>query len=305
MIGLIVLALLPLVLLTGVLAAVFVALAPALPQSDQLLYLSYPETNGRAALYIYDFRHDFTVMVRDDLVGNTLDAAWSPDGSTIAYSNMRPDEAERGIYLLDMRTGKSTEITARPGDFNTLSWSPDGTQLAYAAQVDGKPFSVYVHDLATGTRREVFATPDNNANPVWSPNGAMLLITSSEVFSIEHEIHKLRLVDGTVQQLFARYDKDVVSLDWSPDSQRIVYAAAPRQRSYNLYMADPDGRNARSLTDLASASVEPDWSPDGSRIAFSSNHSGVFQIYVLDLETGTIQPVSGPGNYRNPDWRPQ
>jgi TolB protein len=304
MIGLIALTLLPLVLLMGALAAAFITVAPALPPGDQLLYLSYPDANGRTALYIYDFRHDFTVMLRDDLVGSTLDAAWSPDGSTIAYSNTRPGEAERSIYLLDMRTGGSTEITTQSGDFNTLSWSPDGTQLAYAAKIDGQSFAVYVHDLATGARREVFGTPDNNADPVWSPDGETLLITSSEVFSIQHEIYKLRLVDGTVQQLFTRDAKDVVTLDWSPDSQRMVYAAAPQGRNYNLYIADPDGRNTRRLTDLASASFEPSWSPDGNRIAFASNHNGVFQIYVLDLAADALVSVSGPGNYRSPDWRP-
>src|SRR5439155_7118315 len=75
-------------------------------------------------------------------------ADWSPDGTRIAYSVFdysRVSIGDRaGIYVLDLRTGSSTQLTrcvapcVRQGGLSGgLDWSPDGTRIAFDEAVNG------------------------------------------------------------------------------------------------------------------------------------------------------------------------
>ena len=56
--------------------------------------------------------------------------AWSPDGKTIAYSRLQPDNVLGGVDLLDVASGKTRKL-ARFGDkrIAELRWLPDGHAL--------------------------------------------------------------------------------------------------------------------------------------------------------------------------------
>jgi Tol biopolymer transport system component len=64
------------------------------------------------------------------------------------------------------------------------------------------------------------------------------------------------------------------------------------------------GGVVRSLTaDAGSQNVQPAWSPDGTQIAFSSNRSGTYQIYVLDLSTLAVTRVTNDSAHDyQPNW---
>ena len=50
---------------------------------------------------------------------------------------------------------------------------------------------------------------------------------------------------------------------------------------------------------------EPNWSPDGSRIAFSSDRSGNYDVWVLDVASGQVRQITkDPGNDFLPAWSP-
>src|SRR5262249_16061530 len=58
------------------------------------------------------------------------------------------------------------------------------------------------------------------------------------------------------------------------------------------------------LTFGAKVDAHPSWSPDGRQIAFSSDRSGIFQIYRKDVNGGgqEEQLTSGPNDKRLSDW---
>ena len=50
---------------------------------------------------------------------------------------------------------------------------------------------------------------------------------------------------------------------------------------------------------------EPHWSPDGARIAFSSDRSGNYDVWVLEVSSGTVSQVTrSPANEYWPAWSP-
>lgn len=73
------------------------------------------------------------------------DAAWSPDGSTIAFLSDRTGEYE--IYTVDpLGEGEPTRLTTHTDGYrHTLRWSPDGRKIAFADQT----LALYVLDVAT------------------------------------------------------------------------------------------------------------------------------------------------------------
>ncbi len=74
---------------------------------------------------------------------------------------------------------------------------------------------------------------------------------------------------------------------------------------FNLWMLRVDGSFATQLTQLAGDELYPAYDPGGRLVAFSSNAGGTWQIYTVEVLTGTIRTVtSGPGNKYEPTWSP-
>jgi hypothetical protein len=82
----------------------------------------------------------------------------------------------------------------------------------------------------------------------------------------------------------------------SPDRTRIAFSSN-RGGSYDLYLMDADGRNARRLTTDPGNEGEPAWMPDGSRIVYTATaKGGQPQLYALRPDgTPPRALTSGPG----------
>jgi gamma-glutamyltranspeptidase len=88
---------------------------------------------------------------------------------------------------------------------------------------------------------------------------------------------------------------------WAPDGKRIAVSYLDR-----IWIMNTDGRQARALTNApAAVDREPAWSPDGTRVAFASARNGEFDIYLVEVKSGTASAVTTmPGDERSPSWTP-
>ena len=72
-----------------------------------------------------------------------------------------------------------------------------------------------------------------------------------------------------------------------------------------IFLASPDGKKLRRLTESEFIEVSPAWSPDGQQLAFVSDRSGSPQIYVVGRKGGTPRRVTFQGGYNtSPAWSP-
>ena len=92
---------------------------------------------------------------------------------------------------------------------------------------------------------------------------------------------------------------------FSPDRTRIAFSST-RAGSYDLYVMDADGRNARRITVDAGTEGDPVWTPDGTHLLYTgAPRAGVPQIMSIRADGGDPHPVTAStGGNRRPDVSP-
>jgi Tol biopolymer transport system component len=133
----------------------------------------------------------------------------------------------------------------------------------------------------------------------WSPDGKRIVY-----LDFGRGLFDVHVRTGVIRQLVSR-EMEPAEFAVSPDGKRIAFAS---DVDFEIYVADADGRNARSVTPQLPFSREPSWSPDGRTIAFTASfgplQGGVFAVDAdgSDLRNLTVErPDLHP---RFPRWSP-
>ena len=204
--------------------------------------------------------------------------------------------------------------------------SPNGLDMVYVSQSDLFSIEMFGADARTG---EVKRRLTNNAvDPHfeslqfihsagdWHPNGRLfavagiktgnplLTIMEAESGNIVREIP----VEGF--RLGA-----IFTPSWSPDGSHIAFSGHAGGFT-DLYVINVETGQLRRLTEDPFADLQPAWSPDGRSVAFATDRfttdlellvPGTYQVALLDLESGEIEPLPGfDDQFRNynPQWSP-
>ncbi|HXG27705.1 MAG TPA: Tol-Pal system beta propeller repeat protein TolB [Nevskiales bacterium] len=91
-------------------------------------------------------------------------------------------------------------------------------------------------------------------------------------------------------------------------TSRIAYVTTSGsgwKTKYELWVADYDGFNERSIARADDVIMSPSWSPDGRKLAYVAFRDGRNEIYVHELATGQATRISSrPGINGAPAWSP-
>jgi hypothetical protein len=110
------------------------------------------------------------------------DAAVSPDGTHVVFSReKRTDSIEkpyqRDLYLLDIKSARTTQLTDMKNDETSPVFSPDGNKVLFVSDRDGVN-DLYVTDVRTGGINKLTQVIGGNFNPVFSPDGKYIAFSS-------------------------------------------------------------------------------------------------------------------------------
>src|SRR6267142_5442933 len=119
------------------------------------------------------------------------DPQLSPDAKWVAYTVSTPSLQDNRnaarVWVVEVATGKSRQLTAGPGSDRQPRWSPDGKTLAFISTRDSGA-QVWVLPIAGGDARKVSHLPDGASDPVWLPDGSGLLVVSDIKWPVNQEI---------------------------------------------------------------------------------------------------------------------
>ncbi|MEX1139665.1 MAG: hypothetical protein WEF53_10025 [Bacteroidota bacterium] len=218
-------------------------------------------------------------------------AAWSPDGHTIAFTNMAAGGL--GIYVMDT-SGANMTLVIQGGGIG-LSWSPSSNRLIFSALSNLYTIKVNGDSLVqlTNTAADI--------RPSWSPDG------SSIVYMGTGGINLLRLSTGMTSLVHAAGNFP----HWTPEGTifRVVEnASSPQQISYTFEVIDTVGSILRVVAGFQSGSFcdFASMNRDSSAVVFSarpidlSGHSQIIKLTIATQEL-TDLTVDG-GDY--PAWSP-
>ena len=94
--------------------------------------------------------------------------AWSPDGAWIAYIEFQDEFSH--VWVMDADGNEARQLTF--GNFweSTLTWSPDGTHIAVGRIVDLETrYDIYMVPLDGGAEERVTDDPYDDMDPSWTP----------------------------------------------------------------------------------------------------------------------------------------
>lgn len=223
---------------------------------------------------------------------------WSPDGKKLAYlSNKGKDYYQLTLYTTDVPEGKPKPITG--GISSPFSWSPDGNRLLYSKRkkhnrYGSRLWDLYIYDLRNEKEKQI--THGLRAkDPSWSPDG------KSIVFVVNKDgTNNLAIANSDGSRVkYLTHNKDFTQYyrpQFSPQGDRILFAIFQGQSSQgesrDIGIISADGTGFRYLVHSPSDDRDPCWAPDGKGIIFSSDRTGIFNLYHLSLNNGDLTKLT-------------
>lgn len=178
------------------------------------------------------------------------------------------------------------------------TWSPDGLRLAYVSFEDKKPV-VFVHEVETGRRTRVASFRGSNSAPAFSPDGRTLaVVLTRDGFS---QIFTMPASGGEPTRL-TRSSAIDTEPTYAADGN--IYFTSDRAGGPQIYRMPSAGGEATRVTFRGDYNISPTVSPDGKTLGFVSRRSGRFQVFALDLATGTELQLTETVRDESPSFAP-
>jgi Tol biopolymer transport system component len=258
---------------------------------------------------------------------------FSPDGSQIAFARWHEDGGAE-LCVVDVEGGNPTQLAAEDGWILGLDWVADGSALIYSLQgetttelrrlpLDGTPerlgFGEDASELAVGrTGTFVYAREHSDSNiwrvsgpaatdpgvtdtsqltrliastrrdwdPRYSPDGARIVFSSNRAGNTSPWVCAS---DG--ESCYQLSDSPGIGARWSPDGGRIAF----NRGASEIWAIDVDGRYEERLLTGDAANIVAGWSHDGRSILYSSDRTGIYQVWRLPTAGGDPEQLTTTG----------
>ncbi len=268
---------------------------------------------------------------------------YSPDGTFLVFSAPTSADGLWGLHRLSLESGVRELLTRpdQPGHYDIRPrHSPDGRRIAcIRSRSDGLTVALVP---AAGGEVTMLDVGDRRIEDLaWTDDGERLVLTADDgLWEIDGGGGPLRLLSagGLLGGLTTARDQRLLAYteargEWnvwevsrepgaslrrliassrldmrpaqSPDGRQVAFVSM-RGGRLELWLADADGGNARSVPDVPGGEPDdPAWSPDGSRLAFTATAAGRLAICVLDVARGSVQVLTPPDRSEaRPAWSP-
>ncbi len=256
----------------------------------------------------------------------------SPDGRRVAYTITETDFDQdvyvAQIWLADVASGHSIQLTRGKKSASGPSWSPDGRWIAFRSSRAEDKSKIFVINPDGGEAVQLTKAETGVGGFGWSPDGKTIAFVVSdpvpeeakarkdfygdyEVVRREYTHSHLWTIDvdealsapGPGRRRTTGKTFHVRSFAWSPDGTKIAFGATINPDLINgvtsdIYRLDLSSDAVTKIVDQPGPDDSPLWSPDGRFILFSSalGRRDYFAmnsvLAVVPAEGGSIRPLT-------------
>lgn len=212
----------------------------------------------------------------------------SPDGRRVAYT--AEAGGARQVFILDLRSGATRQLTASEKAVSDPQWAPDGAHLAYV-----RDDAIWV--IGTNGSRATLVTdhPAGSRAPRWAPDGRRIAFVSrrrgwSQVWVQDAPLpHRGRPAARPVApepRALTPAGVDVDGLAWSPDGTSLAITAQrqPDLLTNQVTILDLASGEERLVAGATEWATGARWLPDGRGIIFVGDADGWFQVVRVDAD---------------------
>ena len=226
------------------------------------------------------------VLIADQVAWNSFSASLT---GTMVYLSGN-SAAETGQLTVFDRQGKILETVGEPGPYRWVAFSPDGRRVVTAR---GDPQSgsenLWMMDLARGINTRFTFDSGTDFYPVWSPDGNRLAFGS--IRSGKYDLYEKLSNGGSDEQLLFKPESETgitIPLSWSGDGRFLLFGQESRDAL--VLPLDPNGHASGKpfLFVQKEIGIDLHFSPGPQGhplwVAYSSNESGIYEIYVRPFD---------------------
>jgi eukaryotic-like serine/threonine-protein kinase len=235
--------------------------------------------------------------------------AWSPDGSTIALTELRAGTVGtpiRKVTLLspDGQNVRELECPMRGGTLSGVTWSGDGRNILYevpespadvssiATSGVGSLRHVLLQDLRTGKARTLFTTQGPSSRLEIAGPGRLIF----DSLALRSNLKEIPLdpAHGEAPRWLTRGSGIDRQPYYSPDGESVVFSSA-QSGDADVWEVSLKTNALRRLTDHPALDWDPFVTSDGKHLVWSSNRSGIFEIWMAARDGSSPRQISHDG----------
>ncbi len=216
----------------------------------------------------------------------------SPDGSRVAYVHST-DSTRGDLFVQVLGASAPLQLTEGPAGDGSPTWAPDGRTLAFVrCEESCGVFSV--SSLGGDVRR----LADGLALP-WGlsfhPDGQRLALVTADGPGEPTSLSLLDLATGERLRLTtppATSTGDLFPMV-SPDGTTVAFTRRTSGGGQDLFLVPVEGGEPERLTFDSRDFAGHGWTPDGDALLFSSNRTGMYELWRVPASGGDVTRVSG------------
>lgn len=254
-------------------------------------YLTYIKENSKAnnpwQLTIQNLKTGEERKLADNML-MAMSPCWSPDGNSILVTGVAKNEFgtkgfKSGIYIVDVKSGKTTEILdladykdkINPPDddafvLSDLQWSSDGKSIFYLFFTD----RLVKHDLETGEEKILYEHSHFERGVLTrSPDGKNLLLAVRSPEEKKSRLFTIPVEGGKEKELCPAQEADGFDWGfWSPDGKYIFFSEtffAEGSDGSNLWRIPAEGGIPQKIWHSKNRAEVFSIRPDGQQIALA------------------------------------
>ena len=223
---------------------------------------------------------------------------FSRDDSHLVYMS------DGEIKIVEIASGKVTNLTNSPTADMCPDWSNDGTTIAFDSKREDVNRDLYVMATdGTNVRRLTNKPNQQDKCPAFSPDDSR--ITYICTANGDMDIFVMNSDGSGVKNLTNDPGSDRCP-SWTPDGKKITFMSN-RTGFFEVYIMDSDdGSNLKQLTELKIKGSNC-WvaavSPDGKQVCFVGDHEENNDLYVMDIDGKNVRNLTQhKANDQWPAW---